>query len=110
MPSEEAHEILEKYFNEVNKRSDVIREAIDELIMEYGNELGQIKVDDWKTKASKMKSTVKGGEDTARRVYSYKVSLKKPDSYFSSTPARSTLQLKLLEKEIRNMVKFNKCL
>ena len=94
VPSKEAHEILEKYFNEINKRSDIIQEAIDKLIMEYGNELGQIKFDDWKIKASRIKSTVKGGEDTARRVYSYKVSLKKPDSYFSSTPARSTLQLK----------------
>ena len=29
VPSEEANEILEKYFNEIKKRSDVIQEAID---------------------------------------------------------------------------------
>ena len=73
--------------------------------MEYGNELGQIKVDDWKMEASKIKSTVKGVEDTARRVYSHKVGLKIPDSYFSSTPARSILQLELLEMQIRILEK-----
>ena len=72
-PSEEAEEILEKYFNKIHRRSVVIQEAIDNLIVEYGNELGQTKVDDWKIKACRMDSTVKGHQDTARLVYSRKV-------------------------------------
>ena len=99
-PSDEAHEILEKYFNEINRRSVVIREAIYKLIMENGNELGQTKVDDYKVKASRMESTVKGHEDSARRVYSCKVA-NVPSIYFSTTHARSTLQLELLKSQIR---------
>ena len=100
-PSDEAHEILEKYFNEINRRSVVIREAIYKLIMENGNELGQTKVDDYKVKASRMESTVKGHEDSARRVYSCKVDPNVQSSYFSTTSTRSTLQLELLKSQIR---------
>ena len=32
--SEEANDVLEKYFNKINERSDVIQEAIDNLIVE----------------------------------------------------------------------------
>ena len=45
-----------------------------------------------------MESTVKGHEDSARRVYSYKVAPNVQNSYFST---RSTLQLELLKSQIR---------
>ena len=63
-PSKEANDILEEYFNEINKRSDIIQEAIYELIMEHCNELGQTKVDDWKIKACSIDSTVKGHQES----------------------------------------------
>ena len=103
--SEEANNVLEKYFNKINERSDVIQEAIDNLIVEYGNELGQTKVDDWKIKACRMDSTVKGHQDTARLVYSREVIPNVRSSYFSTTSTRSTLQLELLKTQIRILEK-----